>query len=142
MKELGYIENDEEYNKAVEEANAGLKFEKAQITTASTYSYHTDAAIDQVINQVMEEKNISRQLAENYVYSSGLTIYSTVDSTIQARLEEEYAKEKYIKSGIDKKDGKLVNEHTQSGMAVVDYKTGNVVGVAGRTRTKRNSRME
>ncbi len=37
----------------------------------------------------MDEKDISRQLAENYVYSSGLTIHSTVDSTIQARLEEE-----------------------------------------------------
>ena len=131
MKELGYIKNDEEYNKSVEEVNAGLKFEKAQISTASTYSYHTDAVIEQVTNQVMEDKNISRQLAENYVYSSGLTIYSTVDSTIQTRLEEEYAKEKYIKSGRDKKDGQLINDHTQSGMAIIDYKTGNVVGVAG-----------
>ena len=133
MKELGYIENEEDYNKAVEEANAGLKFEKATtVTIGSTYSYHTDAVIDQVINQVMDEKEISRQLAENYVYSSGLTIYSTVDSTIQSRLEEEYKKEKYIKSGKDKnQDGTLLNEHTQSGMAIVDYKTGYVVGIAG-----------
>lgn len=131
MKELGYIENEDDYNTAVEEVNAGLKFEKGGIATGSNYSYHSDAVIEQVINQVMEEKNISRQLAENYVYSSGLTIYSTVDSTIQARLEEEYAKDKYIKSGVDKKDGKLINDHTQSGMAIIDYKTGNVVGIAG-----------
>ena len=137
MKELGYIENEEDYNKAVEEVNAGLKFEKGQISTGTTYSYHTDAVIDQVVNQVMEEKGISRQLAENYVYSSGLTIYSTVDSTIQSRLEEEYAKDKYIKSGKDKKDdGTLLNEHTQSGMAIIDYKTGNVLGVAGGLGTK------
>ena len=125
MKELGYIENEEDYNKAVEETNAGLKFEKGQIATGSNYSYHTDAVIEQVITQVMEEKNISRQLAENYVYSSGLTIYSTVDSSIQARLEEEYAKEKYQKTSPSK------NQTTQSGMAIIDYKTGNVVGVAG-----------
>ena len=125
MKELGYIENEEDYNKAVEETNAGLKFEKGEIATGSNYSYHTDAVIEQVITQVMEEKNISRQLAENYVYSSGLTIYSTVDSTIQARLEEEYAKEKYQKTSPSKK------QTAQSGMAIVDYKTGNVVGVAG-----------
>lgn len=125
MKELGYIENEEDYNKAVEETNAGLKFEKGEIATGSNYSYHTDAVIEQVITQVMEEKNISRQLAENYVYSSGLTIYSTVDSTIQARLEEEYAKEKYQKTSPSK------NQTAQSGMAIVDYKTGNVVGVAG-----------
>ncbi|MGN1296870.1 MAG: transglycosylase domain-containing protein [Clostridia bacterium] len=125
MKELGYIENEEDYNKAVEETNAGLKFEKGEIATGSNYSYHTDAVIEQVITQVMEEKNISRQLAENYVYSSGLTIYSTVDSTIQARLEEEYAKEKYQITSPTKA------QTSQSGMAVIDYKTGNVVGVAG-----------
>ena len=131
MKELEYI-NDEEYNSAVAEVDAGLKFQKGAISSGSNYSYHTDAVLDQVINQVMEERGVSRQIAENYVYSSGLTIYSTVDASIQARLEEEYQKEKYIKSGRDKnKDGTLVNEHTQSGMAVIDYKTGNVVGIAG-----------
>lgn len=132
MKELGYIENEDEYNSAVEKVKAGLTFTKGEINTGTTYSYHTDAVIEQVISQVMEEKDISRQLAENYVYSSGLTIYSTVDNDIQARLEEEYKKDKYIKKGVDKNtDGSIKNEHTQSGMAVVDYKTGYVVGVAG-----------
>ena len=130
MKELGYIQNEEEYNEAVKQAEEGLKFEKAAIATGTTYSYHTDAVIDQVINQVMDEKDISRQLAENYVYSSGLTIHSTVDSTIQARLEEEYAKEKYKKTSPSKK------QTTQSGMAIIDYKTGNVVGIAGGLGTK------
>ena len=65
----------------------------------------------------MEEKGISRQLAENYVYSSGLTIYSTVDPEIQARLEEEYKKSKYIVTSPSKK------QTSQSGMAIVDYKT-------------------
>ena len=133
MKELGYIENEEDYNEAVKQAQEGLKFEKATISTGSTYSYHTDAVLDQVITQVMDEKDISRQLAENYVYSSGLTIYSTVDSTIQARLEEEYAKEKYKKTSPSKK------QTTQSGMAIIDYKTGNVVGVAGGLGTKEGS---
>lgn len=132
MKELGYIQNEEEYNAAVEQAKAGLAFTQGTTGIGTTYSYHTDAVITQVIEQVMEEKDITRQLAENYVYSSGLTIYSTVDSSIQTRLEEEYKKDKYIKSGKDKnQDGTLKNEHTQSGMAVIDYKTGYVVGVAG-----------
>ena len=132
MKELGYINSDEEYNAAIAEVDNGLNFQKGKISSGSDYSYHTDAVLDQVINQVMEERGVSRQIAENYVYSSGLTIYSTVDTNVQTRLEEEYAKEKYIKSGRDKdKDGNLINEHTQSGMAVIDYKTGYVVGVAG-----------
>ena len=132
MKELGFIENEEDYNNAIAEVDAGLKFEKGTMSTGTVYSYHTDAVVEQVINQVMEEKGISRQLAENYVYGGGLTIYSTVDNTIQTRLEEEYKKEKYIKTGHDKNsDGTLINEHTQSGMAIVDYKTGYVVAIAG-----------
>ena len=97
MKELGNIQNEEEYNAAVAKVEAGLPFEKGNVGSGTNYSYHTDAVIEQVIAQVMEEKEITRQLAENYVYSSGLTIYSTVDSDIQARLEDEYKKEKYIK---------------------------------------------
>ena len=125
MKELNFIEKQEDYDTAVARANEGLAFSKGFANTGSIYSYHTDAVIDQVIRQVMEEKNISRELAENYVYSSGLKIYSTVDEGIQARLEEEFNKSKYIINSPSR------NQTSQAGMAVVDYKTGQVVGVAG-----------
>ena len=132
MKELGYINSDQEYNDAIAQVDAGLSFSKGDASPSSNYSYHTDAVLEQVINQVMEERGVTRPIAENYVYSSGLTIYSTVDKDIQARVEEEYQKEKYIKSGRAKdKDGNLINDHTQSGMAIIDYKTGQVVAVAG-----------
>lgn len=140
MKELGYIENEEDYNKAVEEAEAGLKFEKKQ-TTGNLYSYHTDALLDQVVNQVAEEKEISKQLAENYVYSSGLTIYSTQDDTVQAALDEEFAKtSKYcIKSRKSKnEDGTAAT--SQAAMAVIDHTTGYVLGVAGGLGDKTESR--
>ena len=131
MKELGYI-SEEEYQNAVTEVQSGLQFGTGEIMGGSVFSYHTDAVISQVVEQVMEEKNMTEQMAKNYVYSSGLTIHSTVDMNIQNRLEEEYQKEKYIISGREKNsDGTLLNEHSQSGMAIVDYKTGNVVAVAG-----------
>ncbi|MCI8759646.1 MAG: hypothetical protein HFJ34_00720 [Clostridia bacterium] len=132
MKELGYIENQEDYDAAVAKVEAGLPFQKGAIGTSSGYSYHTDAVIEQVISQVMEEKEISRELARNYVYSSGLTIYSTVDVDIQARVEEETLKDKYSKPGREKNpDGSLVNEHTEAAMVIIDHKTGNVLGVSG-----------
>lgn len=89
----------------------------------------------------MEEKAISRELAQNYIYSSGLTIYSTVDVNVQARLEEEFKKQKYIRVGKEKdKNGQMKNEHSQAAMAVVDYKTGNVVGLVGGLGEKKTSR--
>ena len=132
MKELGQIENEEDYNTAVEKVKAGLQFSKGTSVTANNYSYHTDAALEQVIQQVMDEKGISRELARNYVYSSGLTIYTTVDLSIQNRVEEETQKEKYQLKGIDKdKNGEKINDHTQAAIVVIDHKTGYVVGVSG-----------
>lgn len=133
MQELGYIENQEEYDVAVAKVEAGLPFQKGETATSSGYSYHTDAVIEQVISQVMEEKDISRELAQNYVYSSGLTIYSTVNVEIQKKAEEETLKDKYIKAGRekDKETGELKNDHTQAAIVIIDHKTGNVLGVSG-----------
>ena len=130
MLELGFI-SQEEHDSAANEVREGLHFNKGAMPT-SNYSYHTDAVLEQVIQQVMEERNISRELAQNYVYSSGLTIYSTVDPSIQSRIEEETAKEKYQLAGRDKnKDGTLKNDHTQAAFVIIDPKTGNVLGVSG-----------
>lgn len=142
MKEQGYITNDDEYNAAVTEVQAGLQFSKGNIA-GSSYSYHTDAAINQVVEQVMKEKNVTKEFAEKYVYSSGLTIYSTQDSAIQSRIEEETKKAKYIVNGKDKdkKTGELLNEHTQAAFALIDYKTGNVLGVSGGLGEKSGSTL-
>ena len=132
MKELGYINTQQEYDEAVAKVRAGLPFSKGTVAIGNNYSYHTDAVIEQVIQQVMDEKGISRELAKNYIYSSGLTIYSTVDANIQARVEEETAKEKYQFKGQDKdKNGEKINDHTQAAIVIIDHKTGYVVGVSG-----------
>ncbi len=140
MKELGFIENEDEYNAAVAKVDAGLQFQQGQINSNNIYSYHVDATITQIVEQIMEERGISKELAENYVYGSGLKIYSTVNNSIQSRLEEEYKKDKYIISGQKRKDGVLLNDHSQSGMAVVDYRTGYVLGVAGGLGEKTEAR--
>ena len=142
MNELGYINSQEEYDAAIAEVDAGLNFQKGAIATSSSYSYHTEAVLDQVIDQVMEEKGWSQQLAENYVYSSGLTIYSTVDTNIQTQMEEEFAKDRYIVAGraTNKETGAKLNDHSQAAMVVIDYKTGNVVGTVGGLGEKTESR--
>ncbi len=142
MKQLGYIKSDEEYENAVAEVDNGLNFQKGTITANSAYSYHTEAVLDQVIKQVMEEKQWSQQMAENYVYSSGLTIYSTVNTNIQTEMETEYKNSKYIVAGKakNKTTGEKLNEHSQSAMVVIDYKTGNVIGTVGGLGEKTESR--
>ena len=132
MKDQGYITNEDDYNNAVAKAEAGLTFTQGNVESSSDYSYHTDAALKQIIDQVMEEKGVTREFAEKYVYSSGLTIYTTQDSNIQNRVEEEFSKPFYQFKGYEKNaDGTLKNEHAQAGMAIIDHKTGQVVAVGG-----------
>ena len=140
MKELGYIENEQDYNDAVAQVEAGLTFTKGE-TTGNVYSYHTDAAIAQVVEQVAEEKSISTQLAENYVYSSGLTIYTTQVSSVQSALEAEFAKtDTYARKSKKTKDENGEYVHSQAAMVVIDHTTGYVVGTVGGLGDKTESR--
>ena len=56
--------------------------QSASVTT--DVSYHTEAAIDQVLEQIMEEnEDMNRDMAEMYLYSSGFKIYTTQKTDIQ-----------------------------------------------------------
>ena len=139
MKELGKIQSEEEYNAAVAEVENGLNFNKGKIVE-TVYSYHTDAAIMQIIHQLMEEKDLNYDAAKLYLYSGGYTIYTTQDSNIQSIMEEEFENEKYIVSGKDKdKEGNLKNDHSQAGMVLLDHKTGHVLATCGGLGKKETS---
>ena len=58
---------------------------------ASRISYFTDYALEQLIDDIMEEYGISENDAENMVYTKGLQIYTSMDSKIQNIMEEEFA---------------------------------------------------
>lgn len=121
MKELGTI-TQEEYDTAYAKVEQGLPFNKGTVAK-NIYSYHTDAAILQIIYQIMEEKDLNKDAAKLYLYSSGFTIYTTQNSTIQAAMDEEAKKSKYIntKQGLQ----------SQAGMVLLKHETGEVLGVIG-----------
>ena len=125
MKEVTYI-NEEQYNQAIAEVDAGLKFQKGSSSNSTEYSYITLAAINQIKNQLMEEKDMNETMAETYIYSSGLKIYTTEKPSIQNRLEEEMRKPKYI---VKSYTGE--NKHSQAAMVIIDHTTGKVVGCVG-----------
>lgn len=127
--------SQEEYDAAVAEVEAGLKFNKGTIIDKASYSSHTEALVKQIINQLVTEKGMDAKYAETYLLSNGFTIYSTEVNAIQTELEKEYAKTKYqVKTTVTKTvDGKKtkVKEAAQSAMVIIDHKTGQVVGAVG-----------
>ena len=129
MHELGKI-NDDEYNTAKEEIKTGLKFTKGNVSNGkSNLSYHAAAAINQISNELADKKDISYDEAREIVVNSGYKIYTTVNTDIQKKMEEVFANKKYIYKGSNAKKG--VDNSGQSGMVVIDPKTGYVVGEVG-----------
>lgn len=132
MLELEYI-NENEYNEAIKKVDSGLKFKKGQNTIDNAiYSYHTDALLSQLIYDISDKKHISTTFATNYISMSGLTIYSTQDSSIQNAIEAEFEKSKYQ---LASKNG---GDPSQAAMVIIDHKTGQVIRVCWRIRTKNN----
>ena len=128
MKELNYI-TEEEYNNAINNLNKGLKFSKGNITSNkknNNYSYHTDALLSEVIEDLANSKDISKEFATNYIEMAGLTIFSTQNTSIQTSIENEFSKGMYnIKSKNDS------SSHTQAAMVIIDHATGEVRGCVG-----------
>ena len=135
MLDLGHI-SEADYNLAIDEINNGLQFKNGTIETDSdgVYSYHTDALISELVSDVSEKKHIETRFAKNYIYMAGLKIYSTENTEIQKKLEEEYEKDKYvIKSS-------ATGNSSQSAMVVIDHTNGYVVGCVGGLGKKTTSR--
>lgn len=124
MKELLYI-TEEQYNEAVAEVDNGLAFVQGDGSKVTTeLSYQTEAAIEQIIEQMMIEYGMNKDMAEIKLYSGGYKIYTTIDPNIQNILESELMKDKYAINSPDKK------QKAMSSMVVIDHTTGNVVGAA------------
>jgi len=132
--------NEEQYNAAVAKVEEGLPFKQGGTVSKASYSYHTAAAINQAVEDLMVAKDVNKETAQFMIENNGYTIYTTQDTAIQKRMEEEFIKDKYIRSGREKKkDGTLLNEHTQAAMVIIDHKTGQVVATVGGLGSDSNS---
>lgn len=143
MKQLAYI-SDDQYNEAVAEVDNGLAFKKGESASVTTdVSYHTEAAISQILEQIMKDNpDMNRDMAEMTLYSSGYKIYTTQKTSIQKILEEEIVKDTWFTSSKytdkDKETGEKVQvtQYSTPTMVIEDQTTGQVVAAATATGSK------
>ena len=88
--------NQEQYDEAVAEVDAGLKFKKGNFSNSSDLSFLEVEAINEVVEDMMEKYDLDQKAAEARVYNNGYKIYTTENPDIQERMEEEYLKDEYI----------------------------------------------
>lgn len=85
MKDLGYITR-KEYDEAIAE-DVYAKITQNS-TKAHVYSYFTDAVITQLVDDLKEAYGYTNTQAYAMIYSGGLKVYTTQDSTLQKIADE------------------------------------------------------
>lgn len=86
MLELGKI-NQTEYNEAINfDVVASLKPSAKKETEITSYA--TDYVKNQVVEDLMEKYQITKQKAQERLFTGGLRIYSTIDTKVQKDLDE------------------------------------------------------
>lgn len=86
MRELGKI-NQAEYDEAINfDIVASLKPSAKKETEITSYA--TDYVKNQVVEDLMEKYQITKQKAQERLFTGGLRIYSTIDTKVQKDLDE------------------------------------------------------
>lgn len=123
---------EEEYQEAVnDDVYSRIQSINEEHNTTSYYSYFVDELIEQVIEDLQQEKGYTYTQASNALYSGGLSIYTTLDSKIQGIVDDVYSNKDYFPQigrdsyweltyalSILKKDGTTIHYHTND---LVDY---------------------
>lgn len=91
MAAAGYITEDQK-NKCLE-TNYRKLIHLGTAVDGSNSSYFTDYVINEVCQDMINEYGISMSEAKEKVYTTGLKIYTTMDSNIQDIAEEEFEKD-------------------------------------------------
>ena len=118
MYDLGKI-NKQQYETA-KNSKLELDLSYAKEKSAMT-SYFEDQLVNDIINDLVEQKNYTSDFAKRQVYNGGYKIYATADLKVQSAMESVFG------TRITTANGKEL----QAGMVVTDPYTGQIKGIVG-----------
>lgn len=121
-----------DYEQAI---NEPLQLNIEEVDPNINNSWYTDMVIEDVINDLVSEYGISRNVASRYVYGGGLRIDMAMDKEIQETVEDHYQNAirlPHNQNGVS----------AQSALIVIDSQTGDILGVAGAIGEKKGNRLQ
>ena len=130
MLDQGYISNEE-----FEEAyNSELVINIANEDRFGVNLWYVDMVINDVINDLMEQKGYSRYTASMMIYTGGLKIYTAMNVQMQDIVEKYY---KNNNNFLWKDD-----VGPQSSIIIIDPDSGDILAVAGAVGEKSSNRLQ
>lgn len=137
MYDQGYISH-EDYVDAVNEELKFVRSESSEITQ-EIYSYYEETVIDDVLQDLMEQKGVNKDTAWDMLTEGGYQIYSCYDPKVQAAVDAVYtnvdALPKASRQPSKNEDG-TVPDRIQSAIVVMDPYSGEIVALSGGTGEK------
>ena len=130
MYQQNYISKDE-YESAKAEKLKPVRGENEKYTQ-HIYTYYEEAVINDVIKDLMEQQGITASAAETLLYNGGYTIYSCIKPNIQAKVDAVYTDLKALPKASYNRTG----QQLESGIVIMDPKTGAIVALSGGTGQK------
>ena len=129
MYEQEYI-SKQEYDEAVAQELVFVRSESDE-RTQTIYSYYAEAVINDVLNDLVEQKGVSRDTARTLLYSGGYQVYSCYDASIQQAIDDVY-------TNLDNMPQRpsASGQQFESAIAVMDPYTGEIKGLSGGTGEK------
>ena len=123
MYEQGYI-NYQQYKDAVAEELVFTRTPGEEVTQ-NIFSYYPEVVIDDVINDLMQLKGISKETAQTLLYTGGYNVYTCLDVNVQNTIDAIYTDLDAIPNtwGSD--------QQLQSGIVVMDPYDGRILGLSG-----------
>ncbi|MBR5514673.1 MAG: PBP1A family penicillin-binding protein [Clostridia bacterium] len=132
MHELGKI-TDEQYENALN-TELVLSEKITNNNIMSTTSWYTDVVIEDTIDLLVENLNITEAAATQMLYTGGLHIYTVMDPTVQNILENYFVNDANFAK---------INQGVQpeASMVITDPVTGDILGLVGGRGEKTQSRV-
>mgnify|MGYP002600180960 FL=1 len=96
------------------------------------YSYFEDQVINDVVRDLSEKTGYDQTIVRKMLMTGGYKIYSTLNPDVQAAVEEVY-------QNLDNIPNTASSQQLQSGIVIIDNKTGDVVAMAGGVGEKQGS---
>lgn len=136
MLEDDYI-TSAQYKEAMSQELVLKRGAEDEETNGKVTSWFIDALIEDVIHDLMREKNVSYNIAEQLLYTAGYRIYTTLDPDIQAIVDDVYSSRDNIPSGYKQS----TYQEMQSAIVIIDPYTGDIVALSGGVGKKEGSRL-
>ncbi len=104
-------------------------------TQEGVNSWYVDMVIDDVIEDLMSEHDMSRAAAKHLLYTGGIRIDMAMDPQIQEIIEEYYENAVRLPQN-------AAGESAQSALIAIDSRTGDILGVAGAVGKKQGNHLQ